>query len=522
MVEIVKKNSLYVILIAFLCLPAVFSLLRPGFFQSDDGEWMVIRFSAFHQALRDGQFPVRLLARLNHGYGYPVANFLYPGFMYLSEPVHVLGFGFVDTIKIIFGLSMAGSALFFFLFLSKFFDRLSSFIGAVFYLYTPYHLFDLYIRGSIGEVLALMIIPFILWQTERRSIFWSTIGLAFLILSHNTLALLFIGFFMLYVGLDLFIAKEKRKLVAYYLPVLLLGFGIASFFWVPAFFDLHYTVFSMTPIANWKEYFSNIDNIGISTIFVLLLTIILFLGKKIRLSKHRLTALMFVVGIISLFFATSFSFILWNILPVSFIQFPFRLLSITLITTSFLVACITSLLTKRVRIVVSSFMLILLFLSSWSLLTPSQVFDKGESFYATNEASTTIANEYMPKWVKELPTEHPSNKVDMETGNGTITNLSYNAKKITFRVDTDTSSVVRVNAIYFPGFRAFINGGESTINYNNRKGLMHINLTKGSNNVKVEFEETSLHLAADIMSLLSLFFLLYLIRKQNIWRGRKS
>mgnify|MGYP001558299250 FL=1 len=76
-----KETILILFLLLILTIPVILPLLHGGFFQSDDGEWMVIRFSAFHQALRDGQFPVRWLGRLNQEYGYPVANFLYPGFM---------------------------------------------------------------------------------------------------------------------------------------------------------------------------------------------------------------------------------------------------------------------------------------------------------------------------------------------------------------------------------------------------------------------------------------------------------
>ena len=82
-----KETLLLLLLLCILFIPALLPLFHKGFFLTDDGEWMIIRFSAFHQALRDGQFPVRYLSRLNHGYGYPVASFLYPGFMYLSEPI---------------------------------------------------------------------------------------------------------------------------------------------------------------------------------------------------------------------------------------------------------------------------------------------------------------------------------------------------------------------------------------------------------------------------------------------------
>src|SRR3989338_6633625 len=100
------KKYLPIVILLLLMIPSIWFLLLPGFFESDDGEWMVISFSAFYQAFVDGQFPVRFLGRLNYGFGYPVANFLYPGFMYLAIPIKAVGFSFVDSIKIILIASM--------------------------------------------------------------------------------------------------------------------------------------------------------------------------------------------------------------------------------------------------------------------------------------------------------------------------------------------------------------------------------------------------------------------------------
>ena len=73
------------ILITFLTLIGLWPFFRPGYFESHDGEWMVIRFTAFHQTLAVGQFPVRFVDRLNNNYGYPVVNFLYPLPFYLCR-----------------------------------------------------------------------------------------------------------------------------------------------------------------------------------------------------------------------------------------------------------------------------------------------------------------------------------------------------------------------------------------------------------------------------------------------------
>src|SRR3990172_7861508 len=100
----------YLVLIA-LSLIALWPFFKKGYFETHDGEWIVIRFSAFHQTLASGQFPVRFVDRLNNNYGYPVLNFLYPLPFYLSEAPKALGFDFVDSVKIVFILSTIASSL---------------------------------------------------------------------------------------------------------------------------------------------------------------------------------------------------------------------------------------------------------------------------------------------------------------------------------------------------------------------------------------------------------------------------
>ncbi|MEK7517831.1 MAG: 6-pyruvoyl-tetrahydropterin synthase-related protein [Patescibacteria group bacterium] len=523
-----RKSIFISVLIVLFCIPAVLPLLRPGFFQSDDGEWMVIRFSAFYQALADGQFPVRFLGRLNHEYGYPVANFLYPGFMYLGVPIHFLGFGFVDTVKIIFGVSMIASAIFCYLWLSRFFDKLSSFVGALFYLYAPYHLFDLYKRGSIGEVLALAVLPFILWQIERKSLFWSAISIAFLIISHNTLAVLFLGLIIVYMGLDIYISKYKKEQLKKFLLMIMFGLGISAFFWIPAFFELQYTVFSQTQVSEWGAYFADTSLVGFSIIFIILLTTIFFATSRIRIQKHRLTLLLFIISIVSVFFASSPSYHLWNILPVSFIQFPFRFLSLAIACISFLAACIISTSSKNLKIPVAVLSLIILMFSAKPFLTPSDFFDKGEGIYATNMDTTTVKNEYMPKWVKEKPIERFKEKVEIVEGVGKVETVSYNSKKITFDVLSKENMKVRVNTIYYPGWNAKFypsrchpeldsgsndndcKGKELSIDYQNNKGVMELQMPKGESRVELKFSETPLRLTSNIISFLSLLAILFL------------
>jgi len=522
--KISRANIIILLLLVILSVPAIYSLFHSGFFVTDDGEWMVIRFSAFYQALRDGQFPVRFLERLNNGFGYPVANFLYPGFMYLGIPIHILGFDFVNTIKVIFGLSMIGSAVFTYLWLSKIFNKSSAFIGALFYLYTPYHLFDLYKRGSIGEVLALAVIPFILWQIERKSLFFSSLGIAFLILSHNTLALLFLPLITVYAIIVRANDSESRtrKFTYRNFLSLIFGIGISSFFWIPAIFELQYTRFSQTQVSDFRNYFADIGLIGVSTVVVLALSMFFFYKVQPwkRLNLHvnlheKLFVFFLIIGVVSALFSLDISKSLWNFLPSSFIQFPFRLLSYLILSVSFLSAYIIYQLKGNLRYFVSIFFISILAFSAFSYIKPSEFFDKPEGFYATNEGTTTVQDEYLPKWIKQKPAEHFKEKVEIISGKGSIENLVYNSKKMSFSTQLSVDSKVIINTIYYPGWKAYVDGNQSNIKYNNNQGIMELSAPNGNHIIKLSFSETPLRLFADITSILSFIILVFYLYKKN-------
>ncbi len=493
-----KKNTIIILLLVLFTIPAVAGLLHKGFFESDDGEWMIIRFSAFYQTLREGQFHPRFLQRLNFEYGYPVANFLYPGFMYLGAPIHLLGFGFVNTIKLILWLSMVSSAIFVFLWLSKIFNKWAAVLGSIVYVYTPYHLYDLYKRGSVGEVLSLAVLPFILWQIEKKSLFWSSIGVAFLILSHNTLSFLFLPLIIVYAVIRSFKKNHIKLTIRNSLSMILFGVGLSIFFWFPALFDLQYTKFSQTTVSNPQEYFVNLSLIGYSSIVILTLALFsLFKGRPLSRANLVITGLFLLISLEGIFLALPISSLLWNILPIKFIQFPFRFLSLSLIGLSFLSAFIIHQSKEYAKIFLSVVIVILLAISAFPYLSLSKFFDKGDSFYATNEDTTTVKNEYMPRWVQEQPTQRPSSPVEPQS---LISNFSGNSNNFSFKVAFNKNTTIAVQKVYFPGWKASIDGKVTKIQYENPKGLIIIPVAAGEHIVHVFFEEGGLRVIADIVS----------------------
>jgi hypothetical protein len=480
---------------------------------------MIIRFSAFHQALRGGQFHVRFLDRLNHGYGYPVANFLYPGFMYLAEPFKLAGLGFVNSIKMISGLSLLASAIFTYLWLSKRFSLFGAFMGALFYLYTPYHLYDIYRRGSVGEILALAVAPFIFWQIERKSFFWTALGIGVLILSHNTLAVLFMPLILLYIVLPLYKDKTGKQQLYKYIGIFVTALGLSAFFWLPAVFELHYTKFSSIQVSDFQKYFAESSLIGGSSLMAIGVSLFVLYKQRKDSSLNRLFLLFIITSIVSVIFATPYGHSLWDVLPTAFIQFPFRTLSYLIIAVSFIVAYTITYYDRTAKLIISMLFIIVLLYSTQPFLQPKEYFDKGEGFYATNEDSTTVKNEYMPKWVKQNPLQHPARKVVSLDKTLEVPDVTVKPGKILITTKVKNTTELLVNTIYYPGWHANAGGKDIPIVYNNNYGIIGIKVPPGQTDVAITFSETPLRLFADMLSLFSmagLFVYFFIFPKRKI------
>lgn len=514
----IKKSFFIIFFIILSSLPAVFNLFISGFPLTDDGNWMIIRFSAFYSTLSAGEFPVRFLGQLNNGYGYPVANFLYPLFMYLGSPIHLLGIGLMETIKIILILSIVFSGIFTFFWLKKYFDNISAFTGSIVYVYFPYHIYDVYKRGSVGEVLALAVFPFLLWQIKRKSILGISIGVSLLILAHNTLAILFLLFIVPYVLIENLNVKNKLKELKTYVFSGLLGLGLSSFFWIPAVLDLQYTVFSSVKISDYANYFADINLIGNFSCAIVIAVVLLLIKRKINVFENRIVLFFVILSFLVIFMSLPISQPFWNFLPVSFIQFPFRVLSILIVAVAFLSAVVTSQFKKNVKGILAILISGIFILSAIPFLTVTFYQNNPNSFYATNQDTTTVKNEYMPKWVKNVENYNPQ-KVENLTSKEEIEILKNKPNQIIFKINNKQPVKIKVNTIYFPGWSASVNGNKKEINYLNENGLINLNLDAGANYVDVRFEETALRIIADSISLLSggllIVYLFFIIKRYN-------
>lgn len=491
-----------------LLIPSLFGIFHSGFFVSDDGSWMIIRLSAFYSALVSGQFPARFLPQLNVGFGYPVADFLYPLFLYIGSLLHLFRVPFILTVKLLFAVGIVSSGFGMYFWLKSFFKQVPSLVGALVFVYFPYHMYDLYSRGSLGEIIAFGVVPWIFLALQRKKIVTTGLLTGALILSHNTLALFFLPVIILYAIL------QKQVSLNMLATILIIGLGASCFFWLPALYDKQFTVFDRIPVANPAAYFVSFANVSlIGWISVVIVGGILCIKK---FWKANLVIFFLFLFAFSLTLSLPVSAGLWQMGPlVKFVQFPFRFLSLIMLAAAFLSAFLFENIQKK-TIALILFSIILIF-SSVTFLFPSKYTYFPDLYYATNGDTTTVQQEYMPIWVKSRPIKPADQIVRFISGDGTMQISKQKGTHLTFTYSASRKSIMQIAFVYFPGWNVVIDKKNVVVNANNPQGLMQFDSPAGNHMVEIYFAETPLRLFSDIVSGLTLIGILLWAIKNKIY-----
>lgn len=489
--------------IAVALVSVLWPLMRPGFYISDDGEWMVIRLSAFYQSLANGQFPVRFLGRLNNSYGYPVANFLYPGFLYIGSLIHVVGFSFLDSVKIILGMSVAGASAAVFVSLRNKFRLLPSLMGTLSFIFAPYLLYDLYTRGSVGEVLAILAAAMAILAIEKKWIWLLPPSVALLVVGHNTVALIAGVAICALILID----KNRYRLIIGGV----IGLGVAAFFWIPAILEKGLVRFDATTISHPDAYFIGMEN-GVLLGFSTIISCAIVLGSRKKLSlRDMVTAVVVATGI---FMSVAVSSPIWKLPYVGqLVQFPYRFLVLPVLFGPWIVAASLERVTGWQRTALCIIFVLVWMQGGVSELQRLAFVTRSEGYYTTNEATTNVANEYMPKWVSDIPLSRPVETLEVIDGDVSLTSRTFAGERIRVNIEASTESIVQINKVYYPGWGVTIDDRLIPIKYGNALGVMRVAVPKGSHRLEASFRETPMRFMADVVSVVSVIvYLIWMLR----------
>ena len=518
------------LILGLLVVLASWPLWRAGFIPTHDGEYHLIRFWQFDKNFRSGRPFSRWAPDLDHGFGAPLFNFFYPLPNYGAEIFLLLGASLADSFKFSLALTLILSTLFFYLWLKELFGSWPALVGAVFYLYAPYHFVDAYIRGSVGEAWALVWLAAILWAWEKRRLALAGLFFALLILSHNILAMIFSVFLVSYLvfcrptseeswlsppagGFSLPPSEEWLSGVS-----LILGLGLSAYFWLPALVEKrfvrglelinysdHFPAFFQLVFPSWGNGFSVSGimdgmsfQVGLVHWLVVLTSLVVIWRQKILSSKpvFFLTWFIFLV-----FLMLEISLPLWRFFPwLAYLQYPWRLLSLMMLITSFLAGWLVGKLKKRWLTLA---LLAAVLLCNWRYSRPVIYPARDNGFYLNNpdwtQGTATLGNSFQTIWANhDQPAEQ---KTEFQENNR-----------------------LRFNINYYPGWQVLVStkGGPAS-GWNGQKQLLEIEpdgafsiaAVQGEGKIRVNFTETPLRLFSDGLSLISFLLLVLLLFKNK-------
>ena len=513
---------LFVIIIVTVCIFFLWPLFRQGFYVTHDSEPQLARMTAVYKAVVDGHIPARWAGDLNYRYGIPSPNFFFPLNGYLNTLLHLIGFSFQDSYKILMGVSLIASTVFFYLWMTELFGRKIALLTSFFYGLAPYHLLDIYVRGQLGEMLAFVFIPLVFFFIERnkkmpttRNIILGAVSYALLVLSHNVLGLVFSFIAALYI---IVCSWKKWKQIAISASMMFFGLLLSSFFWLPALYENRYINSELFVGGFFRDHFINPSRlfyapwgfgsdinklgglapyIGVIQGFLLLSSTFVFITSQ----KKRSMVFWFFITVFSIFMTLPLSSFLWE--SVNFIeqfQFPWRFLAIVSLSGSVLIGHVLSVLRPYALPVFLTFCAVLL---SFPLVKVHSFTDKPDQFYLRYSGTGAYHGESTTIWTAGDASLFPKAPIEIIDGKGGVANYYRKTQEHQFSVQADSPVKIVDNTTYFPGWHVYVDGVETPIEFQdaNHRGLITFNVLQGKHAVSVIFEETKIRLLADTLSI---------------------
>ena len=498
--------------------------------ETHDGIFHLIRQDVFVSELKTGQFPVHWASSLDNGFGLPLFNYIYPGPYYLGSFLSLLGIGSKWVIKLLtIGLYLLGGVGVYTLFSGQ--SRRFAFISSLLYLTTPYLLVNIFVRGALGEFMAISLIPWVLVSmydlSQTKSLRWyHPIPYALLFLSHNFLSFLFLPIYLILIMFH----KSSAKLI---ITSLVLSLGLSSFFILPMILERGYltSVTQGNYTYNFADHFiypiqliysrwgighsySGLNDgfsfmLGFANLSFLLVGIIISFLKK---DKNLI--LWTVLSLAVIFFLLPVALPLWQIFtPLQIMQFPWRLLSFTTITIPILsFYLLTSLKSKLVQtILMLSLALNMLMAYQYSKPYYFQSNDQlaSQLYIHSGQTTTSSRREVLPKWTSEEEKWIGEEHVRIVSGPAEVSNLVVSASKVTFTASTmDPSTIFRIRRNYFPSWIVVDETGRRYQTSPTEDGLIDFHGSTGTHTYTAYVGSTATQMISNWISLLTLIFIL--------------
>ncbi len=536
----VSKKILEKIIFPLIILGFTLFLLMPLFSQkllyTDDAELHAARVASYYLAVKQSQIPPRWAPNLNSGYGYPVLNFTYPlpylmsTFIYMALPVSV-----VLALNLTIILLIATGVLGIYYLARQFsLSKLKSALTAGLYLTAPYTLINIYSRTALGEIAFFAVLPWVMWSMEnliskKKTNFKYSLLLivntALLLITHQTSLIITFPILTIYYWLRIKNKQQTITLIKRIVPLFIISLLTTAWYWIPALWEKQFVILDRVgTITNyltqfpqhWSFFFQRINHldrlntlsmtsIGYSSWIIFLISGCLLLAKK-KIAHKKIVAYLCGVMALTTVLMMPFTRPIWLISGLgSYVQYPWRLLSVLTLTSTLLFIHLAQ--DKMFR---KSYWLtaILIITSGLSIITYNQ--PRGFQNWSDYELfeyfkTTTTFNEFQPIWAAEytrhFPTEKISfrvpgkklydNEVSQSAEYAQLEISSWNGSQMEYVVETDQAVDVIQKTAYFPGWELKVNQKKQRIKYQDLEFPGHITyyLEPGQHHVQLRFTQ---------------------------------
>lgn len=575
--EKLKYSYLWIVLVVLFTLPAVWNLLRSGFFPMQD-DLQAFRIQQMDKCFQDGQIPCRWVPDAGYRYGYPQFNYYPPSVYYVGAIMHNVGFQYIDAVKILFVLGYIASAVAMFVLVDSLIGSWPAFVSSILYTYVPYKAVEVYVRGAMSEFWALTFFPLILWSIymlikngSKKYFILFSLFLGLLLTTHNLMSLIFAPVAIIW-ALFWLIAENNNVIARNSAPKQsglrlphsfysfamtrvflsgLLGLGLASFFFLPVLFEKNFVhVDSMlSGYFDYRAHFVNLFDLFLSrewgygssgfpnellNLSIGIVQWVAGLGAfmlavfNYRKTKNLslITILVSLVTLFSIFMIHMKSSFIWALLPpLWYMQFPWRFLAVGIFLFSILGGLFVFF-CKKYQFLVGGVLIVSSVILNIGFFVPKDwvYITDNDKFSGVNwqKQMTISIFDYLPISATLPPINEAPLVPEIMDGKAEISNYVKGSDFQTGRVKVLEDATIRIPLFDFPGMQVKVNG-KVVPHYNNDcrgtdfcYGLISFKLDKGEYDIDVRLNDTPIRRIGNYVSLISIAIVVYLIFKKNV------
>lgn len=484
----------------------------------------------------DDPFPALISPRIANNLGYGI-NLFYP-----SLPHTILAYTYrigkifnpsiLDSLTVLYTLiAILSSCFVYWIGMKLFHSKTLSFVAATAFIFFPYRIGDIVVRGALNEVFVFLFMPMILLgliyllEKRYREFFcFFVIGYTGLFLSHLVIAMYFTIFLI-----PFFLVFMRKLFTREVFPKLLLAVGIVTLLVLPFFVTViehnlfgNYVVYADGEMAglDYMEYYSmdlgqyfnpDIDYAWEVPMFLNIFTVIgfvlSFLFYLVKPQRNRLFFFFFLLSFLCFLF--SLKNFPWQNIPEIFymIQFPWRMQTILAISMSLLVPLFLIYIQNPDLRKYSAYLVIAcIFISSISYLN-----NLYENYYTTTDVvednlAMGHSSEYLPVHTKNNIDYYYGRNGDVIVleGDATVDVLESDVPDLTFTVTDNAGTVtLELPRLYYLGYHLGSEDGDSLELFENERGFLTVRIS-GNGTFTLTYPGTTAHQIASYLQLFTI------------------